>query len=282
MRADLHVHTVYSDGKFTPFEVAERAEKAGVKLLSMTDHDTLNGEEEKKKACRKHGVNYLSGWEISAYDGDVKLHILGYGCDEKSDAYLSFTKKRVDGSYERAEDVLRKMRGAGVYLTRNDVLLERADPTSPIHTMHLARAIGKRLSLTEGEVYDRYLRFGKIAYSSVMRPTPQEAIECIRLSGGVSSLAHPGRIELPFLEREKKVSQLRDEGLLGIECTYTTHTVREEEYFKALAKKLSLLVTGGSDTHFDDGVHAVGKPPFCVDEEFFEVLSPKIVKAETR
>ena len=276
MRADLHLHSTYSDGHYSPFEICKRAKAAGLDLLSITDHDTLNGESEKRAAAKEFGLFYLTGWEISAYDKENKLHILGYGCDETSPAYLAFTKARTAASIERAKDSVNKMRGAGIDISVEQVLAERSDPTSPVHTMHVARAAGRVLNQSETAVYAECLAPKKFAHSILGRPTPLEAITCIRQSGGFSVLAHPGRIYMPFEEREKTIEQLIGLGLDGIEATYTTHTKRETEYFCALARENGLLITGGSDTHFEQETHKIGHPFFEPDERLYEKILEKI------
>ncbi len=261
IRADLHTHSVYSDGYYTPDELCERAWKNGVRLLSVTDHDTMNGEEEKRAAAKRHGLLYVSGWEISAYAGRSKIHVTGYRC-AKNAAYEKFMRARVELGFERAEDSIFKLRGAGIYFTLDDAKARRADPTSPVHTMHVAQAAASVSGKTPGEIYEEFLAPGRIAHSTIGRPTPEEAIDCIHACGGIASVAHPGRIDMEFSAREKAILSLADYGVDGIEAVYTTHTERETEYFQKLAEKAGLLVTGGSDTHYESGDHKIGMPPF--------------------
>ena len=101
LRTDLHTHSVYSDGYYAPEELCRRAENNGVQLLSVTDHDTMNGEEEKRAAAEKYGIRYVSGWEISAYAGESKIHVTGYRC-QRNEAYLRFMKERRELGMEPA------------------------------------------------------------------------------------------------------------------------------------------------------------------------------------
>ena len=139
LRTDLHTHSVYSDGYYAPEELCRRAKNNGVQLLSVTDHDTMNGEEEKRAAAEKYGIRYVSGWEISAYAGESKIHVTGYRC-QRNEAYLRFMKERRELGMERAADSVKKLRGAGIYLSLEDAKARRADPSSPVHTMHIAQA----------------------------------------------------------------------------------------------------------------------------------------------
>ena len=101
MRADLHTHSVYSDGYYAPEELCRRAKANGVELLSITDHDTMNGDKEKRAAAERYGLLYVSGWEISAYAGESKIHVTGYNC-KRGAAYQKFEKDRMELGFERA------------------------------------------------------------------------------------------------------------------------------------------------------------------------------------
>ena len=269
MRADLHMHSTYSDGLCSPDELCSIAKLRGLELLSITDHDTMNGEDVKRAAAEKYGLKYLSGWEVSAYKRDRKIHVLGYGC-KQNDAYVQFMEDRKRMAYLRAEDRIQKMQALGVPITMEHVTSFRADPTTPIHTMHVARALAMFVNATPSEVYQEYLSRGKVAYSDIGRPTPEEAIDCIHAAGGFAVIAHPGRIRMEKEEKEALIRSLVDYGVDGIEAMYTTHTEEETSWYLALAEKYNLLVTGGSDTHVEDEEHTVGKPTFYVDERLLE------------
>ena len=271
MLADLHLHSVYSDGLNSPDEICRLAKACGVGLISITDHDTMAGLEVKKEAAKRHGIAYLPGWEISAYDHEEKIHVLGYGC-EIGAAYEAFNQKRKEASFARAEDSVKKFNAIGVPLTLQNVLDMRSATDLPVHTMHVARAAALYLGITPNEVYREYLARGKAANSSIGRPTPQEAIDCIHAAGGLASIAHPGRIELPEEEKKALIISLAAYGVDGIECIYTTHTNEETEYYTRLANQLSLLVTGGSDTHYEDDTHKIGTPTFIPSEKLLEKL----------
>ena len=271
MFADLHLHSTYSDGLYSPDLLCQRAVAGGLSLLSITDHDTLAGLEIKRSSAEKYGLSYVSGWEISAYAGDRKIHVLGYGCQADS-RYEEFMNARKQAAFERAKDSVEKFRALGIPVTYEEVLARRSAPDLPVHTMHVARAVVPYLGMNEGEVYRQYLNIGKPANSNIGRPTPKQAIDCIHETGGIAVIAHPGRIDLSFAERETLLKELLCYGADGIECVYTTHTNEETEYFRALAREHGALITGGSDTHYDDETHTVGYPRFTPSEELLERL----------
>ena len=271
MIADLHVHSVYSDGLYSPDEICRKAAARGISLLSITDHDTLSGLEVKRQAALRHGISYLSGWEVSAYAGAQKVHILGYGCQD-GEAYRHFTETRKAAAFERAKDSMEKFRAMGIPVSYQEVLDRRSAPDLPVHTMHIARAVAPYLGITDGEVYREYLAIGKPANSNIGRPTPEQAIDCIHEAGGIASIAHPGRLEMTEEEREKTLKALLAYGADGIECFYTTHTDKDTEYFLSLARETGALVTGGSDTHYEEETHRIGNPCFTPDKRLLEAL----------
>ncbi len=275
MFADLHTHSIYSDGWYAPDELCARAKRNGLSLLSITDHDTLAGEEIKRACAKKAGLAYLTGWEISAYLGDQKMHVLGYGC-RVDGAYFRFMEERKRAAIVRAEECIEKLAAVGVFLTMDEVFAERSSPDLPVHTMHVARVIGRKTGLSETAAYAEYLAYGKAAHPFQNRPTPKESIECIHESGGLAFLAHPGRIFMGKEDKERTILQLVDEGLDGIECHYTTHTEEETAYFSRLARENKLLVSGGSDTHFEEETHVIGLPKFTPSGEFLERLKIKL------
>lgn len=270
MRADLHVHSVYSDGLYSPDEICKRAKSRGISLLSIVDHDTLAGEEAKRACAKRYGLSYLSGWEISAYDGDQKIHILGYGC-QKNSAYEDFVEERKTASALRARDMVEKLKALGVALTFDEVLCELSSPDLPVHAMHVARALGKKVGLSPEDAYMQYLAYGRPANSGLGRPTPKEAIDCIHALEGRAVVAHPGRLTMDEETREKTLVSLFEYGADGIEVFYSSHTERDVAYFLEMAKERRLLITGGSDTHVEDGTREIGTPLYTADERLLKL-----------
>lgn len=271
MRADLHLHTVYSDGAFTPQELAARAAAAGVEFLSMTDHDNMSGMAEKAAAAASCGLRFVPGWEVSSYEGG-KVHVLGYRC-AAGPAYEAFLEERRRGGTLRARDMVEKANAClGLDVTMSEVERFHLKKETPLHTMHVVRAFSVRLKRKLKEVYAAYFDKGMPAYSDLFRPSPSEAIRVIHALGGIAVLAHPGRIALPFCEREALIARLCAEGLDGIECVYTAHTAEETEYFLRIAERCGLLVTGGSDFHADGGRRVLGMPAFYPSDRLLSAL----------
>lgn len=271
IRADLHIHTYYSDGKHSPAEIAKMAKENGVELLSITDHDTMEGLDEKRAAAEKEGLLFVPGWEISAYVGDLKVHTLGYGCERKG-AYHVFYEACKNNSLRRAEDSLNKANAfLGCNVTMDDVLRE-CKREGPMHVMHVTRAFAHKLNADVDEMFWKCFAWGKPGYSCIGRPTPEEAIDVIHACGGIAVLAHPGRIYLEGDARKKLIDGLVCYGVDGIECTYSQHTASETEYFLAYASGHGLLKTGGSDFHAKEARRTIGTPLFYPDDELLAAL----------
>lgn len=270
--ADMHIHTYYSDGKLSPAEAVEAARRAGLGLISITDHDTMGASGEVKRLAAEAGITAVDGIEISAYTC-VKVHTLGYGLNKNCPAFRAYERRAVEGSVERCRDILKKLASRGIELSEGEVLAERTIEDTPVHSMFICRAAAKKgYAKNAGEFYLSYLVGGKCAYSDVGRVTPLEAVRVISECGGIASLAHPGRILLAEEEKEKLLKTLVDNGLRGIEAVYSGHTERETAYYKEMARKYNLVVTGGSDTHYAGGSRSIGTPAFCPDEELLDAL----------
>ncbi len=267
MTADMHVHTYYSDGKLTPEQVAQQAVRNGVDFVVVTDHDNANGSNDVISACEKRGVKSVTGIEISAYVGDVKVHTLGYGFDANHPAFLAFYKKICENAFLRTQDILQKLQAVGVSIGMEEVMACRACERSPLHATYIAEAAAKKgYAASLGAFYMRYLNYGTAGFSAILRPTPEEALDVIHRCGGVSSLAHPGRISMDEQEKLKLIFRMKDCGLQGIEAVYSGHTMGETAYYKEIATKHRLLITGGSDTHYATGNRQIGVPAFVPDQ----------------
>lgn len=273
MRADMHVHTYFSDGLQSPDDVALIAKNNGVEFVSVTDHDTCLAYPDFYDCCRKRGIKTVCGIEVSAYQNGVRLHTLGYGMDTDAPAFKKFLSSLLNGSLERTEDILKKLKANKIYLSMDEVLNQRKSDLSPVHSMHISRVAAAKGYAKDAFAFQKnFLSPGCIAYSPVGRPSPDTAVEIITACGGIASLAHLGRIELEKEELISLVKRLKGKGLGGIEAVYSAHTPSETEYFKQIAKEYGLLITGGSDTHFKDGNKKIGTPVFDCGEELCEKL----------
>ena len=185
------------------------------------------------------------------------------GMNYADPAYTAFNKRLTEGAEERAFDILKKLAAVGVKLSYGEVIRERKCKKSPVHATYIAVA-GARKGYANSpySFYTKYLNYGAAGFSCICRPTPEETAEVVKRCGGFCSLAHPARISVDKQGLISLIERLVPCGLRGIEAVYSGHTAIETQYYKELAERFGLLVTGGSDTHYAEGNRRVGVPEF--------------------
>jgi predicted metal-dependent phosphoesterase TrpH len=247
-RLDLHLHTTHSDGSFTPTEVIDFAQKAGVTALAITDHDITTGILEATVAGGKHGIDVIPGIEISSILGDSELHILGYFLDYQDTRLNERLARLRESRHRRNPKIIERLRAAGIEITYEEV--RSLAGTDSVGRPHIARVLmEKGVVASAKEAFDLWLADGRPAYVPRELPTPSEAMQWIREAKGLPVLAHPTWVKTTEGTLTDLVRRLKADGLDGIEVHYSTHTPRQTREYLALAKQLDLLVTGGSDFH---------------------------------
>jgi predicted metal-dependent phosphoesterase TrpH len=241
--ADLHLHTLFSDGTFTPEELVERASKLGFAAIALTDHDTVEGCERAAAACAAAQMAFLSGTELTAEHKDTEVHILAYFVDTQNQALLS----RIGGFQAVRQNRIREMVAAlnqlGIPL-KVETVFALANCKSPGRP-HVARALVKEnLIGSLDEAFEKYLKKGRPAWVPKTKMSAVEAVELIHQAGGLAVMAHPG-----LNSTDDIIPDLVDAGLDGIECFHTKHSTTMAERYLKFAEKYDLLVTGGSDCH---------------------------------
>ena len=246
-RLDLHLHTTFSDGSRSPTDVLTLASKAQVTALAITDHDTVNGLPEAIQAGRALGIEVIPGIELSSRWGNTELHILGYFLDWNDVELRRQLTRFQDARHVRNPRIIEKLNALGIHLTYADVKTLAGDAS--VGRPHIARVLIEKGYVTSAkEAFDRYLADGAAAHVPRELPEPAEAIAVIRAAGGVPVLAHPS-----WLDRSEGIykicEQLKAVGLGGIEVHYSTHRPEQTAAYLDVARRLDLLVTGGSDFH---------------------------------
>jgi 3',5'-nucleoside bisphosphate phosphatase len=259
---DLQSHSLCSDGSLPPAEVVAAAAAAGVELLSLTDHDTVDGVDAAVAAGREHGVRVASGVEISAVRGpDLDVHILGYAFDP-GHAVLAGALRHFRTERERRNDrILDRLGELGLAVETAQVRARRAAGV-PVGRPHLARAVldapanASRLAAEGADSVDgmfrAYLGDGRPAYVARESPSVAEAIEAIHAAGGVAVWAHPFfDVDSPD-EVTAEIDRFRAEGLDGVECFYPTHDRTQVGLLCDHCERHGMLRTGSADFHGPD------------------------------
>lgn len=244
---DLHVHTTYSDGIFTPERVVKEALDRGLKAISITDHDCVDGIQPGMDAARGTDLEIVPGVELSAARNEAEIHILGYFIDWKEPVLARALKEIRESRVRRMKEMIRLINTYGANLNEDKVL--RSIPTGTIGRLHLARIMtDEKITKNVREAFDRYIGNGKPCYVNHKRLDYREAIEMIKKTGGVPVLAHPG-----IKGRDEYIHDYVQAGLRGLEVFYIKHGLLKQGKYLALAKKYNLLVSGGSDCHGANG-----------------------------
>jgi predicted metal-dependent phosphoesterase TrpH len=241
-KADLHLHTVCSDGTLTPRELVLRASRAGLAALSVTDHDTVAALDEAIEVGKALGVEVVSGLELSVSVGDQDVHILGYFFDRTHKALLEYLAFCRTARVKRAERIVEKLNGLKVPLSMEAVLDQARNGS--VGRPHIANALLEEgLTDTYHEAFYRYIGYGKPAYERKPQATPREAIELIEAAGGLSFVAHPG-----YMGEQMLTDIIRD-GIDGIEVFHPSHSQERISHYKGIVEQYCLLTSGGSDFH---------------------------------
>ena len=242
---DLHCHTTFSDGSFSPEEVVRLATDAGVSTLAITDHDDVACWDRASAAADAAGLRLLPGVELSAMHRNTEVHILGYGFDPAHPGLLTALEEFRDGRRRRAERMIDVLQGSGFTLTVEDVVPNGY--MGAIGRPHVARYL-----VASGQVdtvqhcFDRYLATGKPAFFKKVFLEMPRACALIRDAGGVPVVAHP-----KFFQAEQWLGELVNMGLGGIEVWHSAHTEGDRAKYLKYAERLGLVKTGGSDFHGD-------------------------------
>ena len=250
MYADLHLLTNFSDGTYTPEELAGHGQRVGLAAMSLTDHDTVDGCARMAAACAEREIEFVPGCEFTVEQAGVELHLLGYLMDTEHARLCSELAKYQEVRRNRIHEMVSKLNGLGLKITSEEVMkLANCDAPGRPHIGRALVAAGHCRTLDEA--FRKYLKKGKPGWVPKAKLTAAEAITLIHEAGGLAVIAHPG-----LYHRDEVIPPLVDAGLDGIECFYTRHSTSMTENYLMLAEEHGLLVTGGSDCHGDNK----GKP----------------------
>ncbi len=249
-RVDLHLHSTVSDGLFSPEEVVKKAVQAGLTVMALTDHDTVDGIAPALKAARAFPrLTMIPGVEISTYVTEGEVHVLGYFLDYTHPELLARLSKMRVSRLERAQGMIARLKDLGLPIEWERV--RQIAGGSSIGRPHLAQAMLEKGYISSmKEAFTRYIGWGGPAYVRREKITPVEVVALILQTGGLPVLAHP----LTIQGTEKMIADLKTSGLVGIEAYYKDYTGEEISRLVDLAGRYGLIATGGSDYHgFDDG-----------------------------
>ena len=264
---DLHLHSTFSDGLLTPPALCAHGAAAGLTVLALCDHDTVDGLAPMAAAVEEHNrlfpsgapLRFLPAIEVSSGPGG-RTHVLGYGADPEDPALRAFLAATVKDRRERAGGILARLRAEGVVLSPE--ALARLD-TPAVGRAHIARELVACGAVhTMAQAFGRYLAEGKSCYVPRKVPTALETVQMLRHAGAVPVLAHPLRLGLEEPAQYMLIRELREAGLLGVEAYHPSADRAGAARLAHFARSQGLLATGGSDFHGDANARvSMGRMP---------------------
>lgn len=243
LEADLHLHTIYSDSTFSPYEVVTTAKELGLYCIAITDHDAVGGLDSAIEEGKRSGVEVIPGVELTAEYNDSEVHILGYFIDYKKDWFLERLKHLREVRRKRFFQMVRKLRKFDINLDAEVIIKE--NPYASIGRLHLAQELYRKGYVGSiKEAFRLYIGEGRPCYVKKERILPSEAMTILRQVNGISVLAHPY-----LMANDKFITELIKQGVEGIEVYHSEHPLSAQIRYLNLALQHNLLVTGGSDCH---------------------------------
>ncbi|MDI6785675.1 MAG: PHP domain-containing protein [bacterium] len=246
MKADLHIHTYYSDSTFSPKEVVGKAKDKGLKTIAITDHDNIEGIAEAQRKGQEIGIEVIPGIELSAINRaypNKDIHLLGYLVDYQDKNFLKSIRKFQQRRYSRAVEMVKKLNNCGIKISFEEV--KEVSGYGSFGKLHVAKAIYKKGRFDGlGEIFEKYLNYGCPAYTEKYGLEIEEAIEILKKCKGIPVLAHPC-----YSKCEDVIESFVECGLIGIEVFHPEQNKEDQRRLIQIAKKYNLLITGGSDCH---------------------------------
>ena len=279
LNADLHCHSVVSDGTLTPEVLAERAKTNGVELWALTDHDEVGGQHRAMAAAKAQGMAYLTGTEISVTFAGETVHIVGLGFDPDDAALKQGLHNTRNGREQRAREMSDSLAQVGIHGAFEGALKFVGNPEL-ISRTHFARHLVETGVCKEtNEVFRKYLTEGKPGYVPHRWASLKDAITWITQANGMAIIAHPGRYNFSANAEYALFTEFKAHGGRGVEVVTGSHTKQEFVKYAETAKEFGLAASRGSDFHSPDESHTdLGKLPFLPGEltPVWELLADRI------
>jgi len=275
---DLHTHTTASDGRCSPAELVARAAAAGVTVLSVTDHDTVDACAAVGQACAAAGIAFVPGIEITAVRAEVDIHVLGYFLDPQSAKLRLFLAEQRQRRVDRVGRMLAQLDSLGLRLDAEAILRPAIDaPGKSIGRPAIARAlVAAGYVKTTNEAFANWLSRGRPGFIAREGASPERVFEQIHDAGGIASLAHPG-----LLRHDEWIGGFAAAGLDALEAYHTNHDGETIGHYRSIAERLQLGVSGGSDYHADESHGAPHPGSTSLPQEAFDQLRERATSRAT-
>ena len=249
LNADLHCHSLVSDGTLTPEALAARAKANGVELWALTDHDEISGQARALAAAKTQGMQYLTGTEISVTFAGQTVHIVGLGFDHEDTGLQQGLRKTRGGRGERAQEMSQGLAQVGIHGCYEGALKYVGNPEL-ISRTHFARyLVESGVCSDTHEVFRKFLTDGKPGFVPHRWASLKEAVQWITEAQGIAIIAHPARYNFTPNEEYAFFTEFKNHGGQGVEVVTGSHTTAEYVKYGDMAKEFDLLASRGSDFH---------------------------------
>ena len=249
---DLHVHTTASDGQYSPTDIIGKAAEKNIKIIAITDHDTVSGLEEGKIAAKKAGITLVPGIELNIQGAPLNIngefHLLGLGLKQISSSLTDLIEEIINNRLERNQEIIKKIQADGFDLTLEE--MEADFPNTVLGRPHFAaELVKKKIVKTRQAAFDKYLAKGRPWYVTRIGADLDDAIEAIKDSGGVPVIAHPMSLYLSWGKLPDALQDFYKRGVQGLEAFHPGARVTECLRLEELGRKIGFFITAGSDFH---------------------------------
>jgi hypothetical protein len=263
LNADLHCHSVVSDGTLTPEALAERARANGVELWALTDHDEVGGQHRAAAAAKAVGMKYLTGTEISVTFADITVHIVGLGFDPDHPALVQGLKRTRGGREERAREMADGLAKVGIHGAFEGALQYVGNPDLISRTHFARHLVESGVCRDTNEVFRKFLTEGKPGFVPHRWAQLGDAVRWITEAGGLAVIAHPARYDHNPTREYALFTEFKAHGGRGVEVVTGSHTAAEYVKYADMAIEFGLAASRGSDFHSPDESHCdLGKLPY--------------------
>ncbi len=256
---DLHMHSIFSDGRHTPEELVDMAVGNGVNLVSLTDHDEIAGNKRMRAAAEKAGIDFVTGIEISARWGGKEIHVVGLDFDENYEPLSKFVEQVQKNRAERAKKIAEKLESYGFHGAYEGAMQYVTNPRLMSRTHFAAWLSNTGAVKNWQEAFDKWLGTGRPAYAALDSISVPDAVKLIKEAGGIPVLAHPGRYNLEGWKLQALLDDFRAAGGNVIEVTTGSHKPEDVPVFTRIAREQNYEVSTGSDFHRKDIRCEIGK-----------------------
>jgi len=249
LNADLHCHSVVSDGTLTPEQLAARAKANAVELWALTDHDEVGGQDRALAAAHANGMKYLTGVEISVTFANKTVHIVGLGFDAHDEQLKTGLQRTRGGRSERAQEMSDGLAKVGIHGAYTGALKYAGNPELVSRT-HFARFLVETgVCQDTNEVFRRFLTEGNPGFVPHRWASLKDAVQWIVQAKGMAVIAHPARYGFTPNEEFALFTEFKNHGGQGVEVVTGSHTPAEYVTYADMAQEFDFFASRGSDFH---------------------------------